>query len=306
MSLYSSLSKEDIQHILQSYDIGALFQYQLLKGGSSNTNYLLETEKGKYVLTKCDHKSMSETRMMAELLVYLENHHFDSSKLVTSRSGACVTLFEDKPILMKVYIDGEVTADLNEEVLEELGGALAQLHQIPPPDYLPQHFSYGEHAFTDIDPHFSDHPFITRLNEKHEYIKNHLNPELPKSMIHGDLFYNNVVLTKEQSPVIMDFEEVSYYYRIFDLGMAVVGLCCENAQIVPSKMQALIRGYQKVNTLTKQEIACLQAFIVYGATATAFWRFKQFNIVHPMEELKDTYKEMMEIANQAYSFTDVL
>jgi len=123
-------------------------------------------------------------------------------------------------------------------------------------------------------------------------------------MIHGDLFYSNVVLTKEQTPIIMDFEETSYYYRSFDLGMAVVGLCCEHGQIVPLKMRALIRGYQNVISLSKRESESIKAFIVYGATATAFWRFKQFNIVHPVERLKDSYKEMVAIADQAYSFSD--
>jgi homoserine kinase type II len=305
MSLYSSLQKEEIEAILQNYDIGTLIRYEVLKGGVANTNYVVETDKGKYVLTRCDHKSFLETRMLADLLVHLAAHQFESSQLIRNRSGGHVGLFKDKPVLLKGFIMGEVSSHFGEEVLVKLGRALARLNQIPAPDYLPTSFPYGEQAFTDIDEGFSNHPFFSWLSKKHEYIKKSLLPELPKSMIHGDLFYSNVVVTNDQQPIIMDFEEACYYYRIFDLGMAVVGLCCEHGQIVPSKMRALIKGYQNVKRLTPQEAANLKAFIVYGATATAFWRFKQFNIVHPVERLKDTYKEMMAIADQAYSFSEV-
>jgi homoserine kinase type II len=299
MSLYSSLRTADLQQILKAYDLGALVQYELLKGGSANTNYAVETEQGKYVLTVCNNKSFEETQMLARLLVYLEDHHLETSRVMPVRSGAYVTSFKDKPVLLKSYIEGRVMSVFSEGILMKLGASLARLHQIPPPDYLPHSFPYGEHAFKDIDEHFADHPFTSWLSEKHALIKKSLLPEMPKCMIHGDLFYNNVILTKEQVPIIMDFEEVCYYYRGFDLGMAVVGCCCEKGKIMPSKMQALVRGYQEVNPLTKEEADHLGTFIVYGATATAFWRFRQFNILFPTEELKDSYKEMMAIADQA-------
>ena len=96
----------------------------------------------------------------------------------------------------------------------------------------------------------------------------------------------------------MDFEEACYYYRIFDLGMAVVGLCCEQGEIICSKIQALINGYNHVGKLSKIEGDNLKAFIVYAATATAFWRFRQFNVLFPSEELSDSYIEMKNIADQ--------
>jgi homoserine kinase type II len=299
MDLYSSLQTEDIKEILKAYDVGGLVQYDLLKGGSANTNYAVETEQGKYVLTVCNNKSFAETQLLAQLLVHLENHHFETSRVVPAKSGEFVTVYQDQPVLLKKYMEGAVISSFSEEILLQLGASLARLHQIPPPDYLPHSFPYGEHAFKDIDEHFADHSFTSWLSEKHELIKKSLLPELPKRMIHGDLFYSNVVVTPHQTSIIMDFEEVCYYYRIFDLGMAVVGCCCEKGQIVPSKMQALVRGYQSVNPLTQQEAENMKAFIVYGATATAFWRFRQFNILFPTEELKDSYKEMMDIADQA-------
>ena len=304
MSLYSRLHREDILQILEAYDIGSLIQYHELKGGSANTNYTVETEKGRYVLTQVEDKSLGESRILADLLLHLENHQFDTSKLIPDKSGAYLTLFKDKPVFLKTYIVGKVISSFSEEVLVRLGQSLANLHQIPTPDFLPHGFPYGEQALTDIDQEISEHPFSSWLSKKQTYVKNSLLPELPKCMIHGDLFDNNVIITKDQTPVIIDFEEVGLYFRVFDLGMAIVGLCCEEGQLVPSKMQALIRGYREIIDLTKQEIDNLRAFVVYGATATAFWRFRQFNIILPTEKLKDTYKEMMGIADQAYGFSN--
>ncbi len=301
MDLYTNLEPGDFKAILQLYEIGNLISYKPLSGGAANTNYLVKTNEGYYVLTISDNKSFEETQMLTDVLSYLKDNQFRTSQVVPNNEGTYVTRFNNKPVILKPFISGTVSANFTNDVLVKLGRELATLHRIPAPDYLPKSFPYGEHAFKSIDERYSSHPFIKWLEEKHEYIKKSLLPDLPKSLIHGDLFYSNVVINENQEPVIIDYEEACYYYRIFDLGMAAVGLCCENGQINLAKTRAFIQGYRQVNDLSTMEREHIKAFMVYGAVATAFWRFRQFNILFPSAELADSNIEMKNIADQIFS-----
>ena len=81
--------------------------------------------------------------------------------------------------------------------------------------------------------------------------------------------------------------------------MAIIGTCSDNAQLNANRIKALLQGYQEENVLTALEKKHFKAFVVYAATATAFWRFRQFNILAPIEDRKESYKEMQQLAIQA-------
>ncbi len=305
MAVHIRLNKADILEILCGYNINSMVQFCLLEGGSTNTNYFVAADhQRKFVLTICDTKSFEETLMLAKLLDHLDNHQFETSKVVRDKAGEAVTLFKQKPMLLKGYISGKVIDQYSQKVLQNIGTCLARLHQIPVPDYIPKSFPYGEQIFGDLGNRFQTHPFVKWLVEKKDTIKKSLLSTLPKSLVHGDVFFNNIIVGENQHPVIMDFEEAGYYYRIFDLGMAIVGVCCKEGSIVLSDVHALIKGYQDKIKLTPLEKENLRAFIVYAAVTTAFWRFRQFNLVYPSDHSKESYREMVHIADQAFNLSN--
>ena len=61
MKEYISIADEDIDLILANFDIGEKVNYQLLHGGSENTNILITTTRNKYVLTICEQKTKEQT-----------------------------------------------------------------------------------------------------------------------------------------------------------------------------------------------------------------------------------------------------
>ena len=76
-----------------------------------------------------------------------------------------------------------------------------------------------------------------------------------------------------------------------------MGLCASNGSIDFSKANILIGGYEQVIQIPKEEKNTINSFIVYAATATAFWRFRQFNIIAPTPSHRDTYLDMKNIAD---------
>ncbi len=111
-------------------------------------------------------------------------------------------------------------------------------------------------------------------------------------------FFNNVIVSKDgKHATIMDFEDTCHYYRVFDLGMILIGTCSHGESLSLSKAGHLLKGYQQKIKLLELEKNVLQVFTAYGASATAFWRHQNFNYVHIDATLKDHYLAMKNLAD---------
>ncbi len=297
MTHYTILNDTSVKDIFDQYDVGKILEYKLLSGGSENTNYRIKTSKDEYILTICEQKSTTEATNLARLLAHLNKNEFDTSQIIPTKKGIWSGDFEGKPILLKTYIKGIITSDFTDQQMEKLGSDLATLHGIEAPEFVPRRLGYGIERFAEVQANAPDSSFAKWLKPTTDYIQSFIQDDLPKALIHSDLFYNNIITNQETGQVtIMDFEEATYYHRVYDIGMTLVGTCTFDRQLNLEKAQHLIRAYQAKNTLTEKEKNALQAFTAYAATATAFWRFMNFNFVRPDETEKDRYREMQDIA----------
>lgn len=302
MAQYTTLQKTEIQAILAKYGIDNFTDWKLLKGGSANTNYLVTTLDQQLVLTVCDAKSKSQTQELADLLEYLHQAGFSTSKVIRNIAGQLVEFWEQKPVLLKEYLIGQVMENLPAHLLESVGQQLGKLHLLVAPNYLPKKIDYGLEAFAEMETYAPDSLFYDWLKEIQQYVLEHDLPNLPKALTHADLFYNNIIVDSvESEAIIMDFEEASHYYRVFDLGMTMIGVCSQGAEINLVQVRHFLSGYQQIIQLLDSEIEALQAFTVYAAAATAFWRYRQFNVLHPDPARDEHYLCMKNLADSVRS-----
>jgi len=256
------------------------------------------------VLTISEQKSSAKAAELADFLEYLNLNHFTTSKIVKTINGALTTQWNDKPVLLKEYIEGDIIEDLSGNLLIYLGRQMAQLHQVNVPDYLPKKLSYGMDNFNEVHAYAPNSSFYTWLKTTQKHIESHINSDLPKALIHSDIFYNNIVVNKDgKQAIIMDFEEACYHYRVFDIGMMIIGTCSEGEGVNFDKVACLLVGYQQEIKLLPLEINALQAFTIYAATATAFWRHQNFNYINVTSEKKDHYLEMKRLADFVMSIS---
>lgn len=297
MAIYTTLNNTAVQTIAKQYGIGNVQHFKILNGGSENTNYLLTAESGAYVLTVCERKTLKTAQELAQLLAHLANHQFQTSVVVRNEKEESVTIWQDKPIMLKKYLHGKVIQDLPAHLLTKIGQELGKLHQIEAPDYLPKKVSYGLEHFAEVARYAPDSPFQNWLNEVKKAVEKHVQ-NLPKALIHSDIFYSNVIISEDgQQATIMDFEEACYYYRVFDIGMVIVGLCGENERINLEKARCLLDGYQTENKLHPAELIALKTFTRYAAAATAFWRHRHYHFIEPDEAMHGHYLAMKRTAD---------
>lgn len=298
MAQYTVLNNKDLETILIQYGINEVKSYNVLSGGSENTNFLVKTSFNDYVLTICEQKTIAQATELAKLLEHLKRNSFSTSKVIKTVGNKFVTVWNTKPIILKAYIEGEIIKDLSKDVLIYLGEELASLHQITAPEYLSRTVSYGIERFDEVKEYAPESTFYTWLKEVQKYLESFISEDLPKALIHSDIFYNNIIVNKDDKKAsIMDFEEASYYYRVFDIGMMIVGTCTDGSELDSEKIKSLLKGYEKKIKLLEIEKKALKAFTVYGAVATAFWRHQNFNYVNIIEEKRDHYLAMKNLAD---------
>lgn len=294
MANYTTLDKTTVDTLLAHYNIGDVETHTPLAGGSANSSVVLTTGKGRYVLSVCDEKNIAEISTLTATLDLLNNHNFPTTKLVKTSDGKPFIEYQGKPVYIKHFINGEVKDPLGTERIFQVGSALADLHTIPPADFLPTFFSYGIECFPEVRGRSDD--YSTWLQQKTDDLQSCCRKELPSGLIHGDLFFDNILFKDKALTALLDFEEVCNYFFIFDLGMCAAGCCCPDGNLSLHSTAALIDGYQSHRKLTALEKDLFQCHIEYGAVATSFWRYRQFNIVIPTPEKQETHLEMKDLA----------
>jgi homoserine kinase type II len=272
-----------------------------MDGGLANSSVKMVTESGSYVVSVCDEKEMEEINLLCALLGYLEHHHFPTTRVVETREGEACIDYQGKPLYVKRFIAGEVVKKLSARQLCEIGAALARLHEIPPFPGLRNKFSYGIECFDELKGRSSAESYYQWLITCRRRMEEARNEPLPRGFVHGDLFFDNMLFAKDSLVALLDFEEACDYYKIFDLGMTAVGCCAPDGSFSLEMTAALVEGYQSQRKLEDGERRLLQLHIEYGAAATSFWRYRQYNVRNPDPLMKDHYKAMMEIAQQVQS-----
>lgn len=299
MAHYTVLDEQAIKGILNHYGLTQNGTAKVLSGGSENTNYKVPTDQGSIVLTICEQKSAVAAKELASLLVYLQEQGFATSRIIKTNSGKLTITHDQKPVMIKAFLEGKVMEYLPENLLVSLGRDLARLHQISPPNFIPGEISFGIQNFHKVAVYAPGSGFDQWLLETKNYVNQYMSADLPMALIHSDIFYNNIIVSEDQQCAqIMDFEEACHYYRIFDIGMMLIGSCCNAEGLRMEQAAALLKGYQQEISLLPSEKAALQAFSVYAAAATAFWRHQNFNHIKPDPAMYDHYQAMQKLADK--------
>ena len=299
MANYTTLTSTELKDLLSHYNIGKLIETEPLEGGQANSSIKLFTERGTFILSICDEKQSADVDCLARVLLSLERSTIPATPLVKTVHGSYQISHNKTPVYLKKFVPGQVTRDLTPGILHQLGSTMATMHLLPVVEGMPEKFPCGLQLFDETINSDLDHPYLDWLKLKKHRLLERLDPEARKGFIHGDVFWDNLVVKDDTLVAILDFEEACYYYTLFDLGMCAVGCCSKNGEFNLTRIKALIAGYNSRHPLTPDEYSQLTVFVEYAAVAASLWRFRQYNINYPDSGKADTYLELSSLADQA-------
>ena len=92
MTQYSILNKFELLEILEHYSITEIKSFEILSGGSENTNYKIDTDLGIIVLTISEQKTIEEAQNLTRLLDYLKRQNFSTSELLQTAQNKSLSI----------------------------------------------------------------------------------------------------------------------------------------------------------------------------------------------------------------------
>lgn len=294
MAVYVQLQETDIQTIAGMYGL-RVNRFEPVEAGASNSNYLLHTPQGRYILTIFEEVNAGYVSGLRELLLFLARYDFPTTRLLPPLNGETQTVYNGKPVMVKVYIAGEVSRNPDEAMLRQVGAAMARLHQIPAPNFFPGRLPYGAESLPAVVGAKIDPMYERWIAERLPNLERRMPKNLPNGLIHGDIFFDNVLFEGRRLTAIIDFECAIHHYQIFDVAMGIVGMC-GNANHALDGARALVDGYQQVRKLEDGEKEALQLFVEYAAATVSCWRFWKYHVDATIVEKADMHRQMAKMA----------
>ena len=276
MSVYTQLSLTDIQRFAQQYSL-EIVSCQPIQSGIENSNYFVQNNDGReFVLTLFEELNAEEAAFLAPLLQHLQQAGVSVAAPLTAGNGQCLLTLKGKPAQLARRIAGTHPQPVTVAQCTAMGKALATLHLALKKHPLKRHNAHGlkwwqaeakkaRAKMTAIEQLLLD----TVLDDFEETIEDF--DDLPKGLIHGDLFRDNTLFDGDQLTAILDFSEAGKDYWLLDIAITVNDFCSDwpNVSLNTDLYQAFLAAYQQVRPLTDDEQEVLPTFLAMAATR--FW-----------------------------------
>ena len=131
MAVYTKLSEKELKEFFSKYNLGELLNYKEIKEGIENTNYFIQTEKGKFILTLYEKRvEEKDLPFFISLMRNLFDKNFPSPEPIVNKNGNYISEILGKKAAVVSFLDGYAKKILNPNDCYEVGINTAKLHLI--------------------------------------------------------------------------------------------------------------------------------------------------------------------------------
>jgi len=281
MAVYTKINKKDISYINKKFNIEKFINFQGIKQGIENTNYLLRSKNKKFILTIFEKRVLKkEIPFFLKLMDGLNNSKINCPKPLKTINGSYLIKLKNKTACIVSFLEGKDKKELNSKNCFEIGKTIAQIHLVTKKMKLFRRNSMG---VKNLDSLLKSIKFKSKkLNNLEKFLVNNLKnikknwpKKLPKGIIHGDLFIDNIFFKKNKLSGIIDFYFAANDYLMYEIAICINALCFDKKnskfKINKQKIKNLIKGYESIKKISLKEkkslnILCKGAAIRYLLT----------------------------------------
>ena len=272
MAIYTEISFSQVQLILKDYNIGHLKKLIGIKKGIENTNYLLVTNKNKFILTIYEKRVKSkELPFFMHLMKKLNAKKINCPKPILNKKRKFLFKVEKKLASITSFVHGKEKKNhsLNESKI--IGNNIAKLHLATKNIKLYRKNNLSLQSWFALNNLIkkSKSKKINRLCKWIDTILQDLKKQwpsnLPSGIIHADLFHDNIFFLKKKFSGFIDLYFSCNDAYVYDLAICINAICFDSKfKFKVNKAKALIKGYQQIRKLTQKEILALP-YLLRGA-----------------------------------------
>jgi len=261
VAVYTEVADSDLEAFLKAYDLGALLSFKGIAEGVENSNFLLRTEAGSFILTLYE-KRVAETDLpfFLGLMEHLFRHGIRCPLPVKGRDGQALRRLAGRPCAIITFLEGLWTRRPQTVHCAAVGRAVAEMHLAARdfPLHRPNALSVegwpglaamsGERADT-VEPGLA-----RTIAEELALLQANWPKDLPAGVIHADLFPDNVFFLEGRLSGLIDFYFACNDLLAYDLAVCLNAWCFEaDRSFNLTKGKALVQSYQSVRALEPAE-----------------------------------------------------
>lgn len=269
MAVYTEVSDSKLEEFLRRYNVGQLLWCKGIAEGVENSNYILATDQGQFILTLYEARvDENDLPFFLGLMKHLAENDLVTAKPIIQADGSIYSELCGKPAALIEFLDGMAIKAPSPQNLHQLGVETAKFHLtaasfelgrkngLSLDDWRPLLTSCG----SEIDSVAPDLAMgLGRfLTDELDYLEQNWPQNLPDGVIHADLFPDNVFFMHGKLSGIIDFYFACEEVYAYELAIIINAWCFEkNGELNTTKVRAFFRGYQSLRPLSKEELEAI-------------------------------------------------
>ncbi|WP_293368468.1 homoserine kinase [Nevskia sp.] len=285
MSVFTKVSHAELEAFLAQYDLGTLIGYTGIGEGIENTNYFVDTRRGRWVLTLFERLNYDDLPFFLGLMEHLARHGYASALPVADNSGATLSSLNGKPAALVARLTGQSVLFPSLAQCAAVGHALGELHKLSA--------SYSGICENSRGAEWRRATGETLLPKIPEDARSLIADELaaqaqldlaslPQGVIHADLFKDNVLFVDERLTGVIDFYYACNDALLYDLAVTLNDWCAEaDGSLNKAHSAALLSAYRACRPPNETEKAAWP--LVLRAAAFRFYLSRLYDWTFPRE-----------------------
>ena len=305
MAVYTTLSAAELAGLVADYNVGALVSAKGIAEGVSNSNWLVETTQGRFILTMYEARvAVEDLPFFLGLLDHLAAKGSPVPRTNHDRDGAPFRMVRGKAVALIEFLPGVSVDEPSAAQAHAVGQALAGLHldaadfpgkranAMGPQQWHDLLSRCGQEGLRSIDPSL---PELVESELRH--LTANWPQGLPRSVIHADLFPDNVLLLGDEVTGLIDFYFACHDITAYDLAVTHSAWCfAKDGSFRPEIAEALLAGYTERRPLSAAERQALPT-LARGA-AMRFLATRAYDWLHTPADALVTRKDPMDFARR--------
>ena len=317
MAVYTNLGAEDLAALIAEFDVGELTSAKGIAEGVSNSNWLVETTGktgagARFILTMYEFRiEVEDLPFFLSLLDHLAAKHCPVPRTIHDRSGALYRMVGDKAVALIEFLPGVSVSHPTPGQARSVGRALAQLH-LASADFDQSRENAmglvesrrlaeacGAAGMAQIDP-----ALAALVARELPLLERAWPSDLPRSVIHADLFPDNVLMLGEQVTGLIDFYFACTDLTAYDVAVTHAAWCFdgEGRRFDPAISAALLEGYESLRPLSEAERDALP--VLARAAALRFTMSRAFDWLNTPADALVVRKSPMAFARRLEFYAD--
>ena len=277
MAIYTKVDTHEAKSILKNYNLGELKKIQGIKKGIENTNYLLITTTGKFILTLFEKRVQTkELPFFMNLMLSLNDRKILCPKPIKNKNKKTLFQIKNRQAAICSFVYGKEKTNHTLSECRSIGKNIAKLHMVGRKIKLHRANNLSIKSWIALNQSIK-----TKANKKIPNIYSFINTllldlkkkwpsQLPTGIIHGDLFPDNIFFNKKKFAGFIDFYFSCSDFLIYDIAICINAMCFDKKiKFNKLKANALLKGYSSQRKISKKEFTALPQLLL-GASIRFF------------------------------------